>query len=81
MNEIKEKRRGVSFVEVSPKSESQSNGVEEQGVQAHEGLVRTMKIALEGRIEAKISVAMPIFTWIVAHAADILTKFSIGVDG
>ena len=81
MREIKDIRSGASLIEVSPKYESQSNGTAEQGVQAHEGLVRTMKVALEDHIEPKVSVVMPIFTWLVSHVADILSKFSIGNDG
>ena len=69
------------FDEQSPVGDSQGNGLIESGVKSLEGMVRTIKFALEDRIGRKISVEEPVFAWIVEHSADLLTKFNVGRDG
>ena len=67
--------------EESAVEDSQGNGVIESGVKSLEGLVRTLKFALEDRLQEKIDVSDMIFYWLVEHAADLLTKFQRGKDG
>jgi len=72
---------GRTIVEHSPVRESQANGFIESGVKTLEGLVRTLKLALERRIKIVIDVQHPVFAWLVEHAADMYTKFYVGDDG
>ena len=53
----------------------------ESGVQAVEGMVRTLKFALEEKTQTKISAESDIFPWMVEAAADLITKRRVGVDG
>ena len=72
---------GRTFVEYSAVRESQSNGFIEAGVKTVEGLVRTMKLALEKRLEEILKISQPVFAWLVEHAADVATKYGRGHDG
>ena len=65
----------------SKKYDSRATGIAERAVQTVERQVRAMLLALESRPDAKISVTHNVITWLVAHAADILNKFSVGIDG
>ena len=78
---IQRKRKGETLLEASKKYDSQSNGMAERGVQTIECQVRTMLIALEGRLEGKVSVFHPVVTWLVEHAADTINKFAVAPDG
>ena len=40
-----------------------------------------MLLALESRLDAKIPVTHHVITWLVEHAADVLNKFAVGIDG
>ena len=81
LRKVKEKRTAASQLEHSPVEEHESNGVAERAVQMHEGMTRTMKLALEERLKVKIPSIHPIMTWLVQHGADTLTKFVVGSDG
>ena len=63
------------------KYDSQSKGIAERAVQTVEGEVRVMLLALESRLDAKIPVTHHVITWLVEHAADVLNKFAVGIDG
>ena len=69
------------FDERSPVGESASIGFIESGIRTVEGMVRTLKFALEENLQIKVSTEMPIFAWLIEHAADLCTKYSVGVDG
>ena len=69
------------FTERTPVGESQCNGVVESGVRSLEGMVRTLKFALEENIQAVVPVQHPVFAWLVELAADLITKFQPGEDG
>ena len=49
----------------------------EVGVKSVEGMVRTLKLALEENIGQTIDVHHAIFYWLVEHAADLPTKFNV----
>ena len=66
---------GKTFAEYSPVRESQSNGFIEAGVKTVEGLVRTLKLALEKHLGEVLKISQPVFAWLVEHAADIATKY------
>ena len=63
------------FNEESPVADSQGNGFIESAVKSLEGIVRTLKFALEDRIGRRIGVSEPLFAWLVEHGADLLTKY------
>ena len=69
------------FQENSAVGESESNGFIESGIRGVEGIVRTLKHELEERLQWKLDVHHPVFSWLVEHAADLLTKFQTGEDG
>ena len=81
LNEVRLKRKGITLVETSPRYESQSNGIAERGVQSNEGQVRTLKLGLEDKIKCRLPVTHTVMTWLVPHAADLLTKYIVGKDG
>ena len=78
---IKKRGNELTVPEWSPKGESQSNGKAERGVQTIEGLVRSHKIDLEGKLGCKVPVESPLFTWLVEHCADLHNKFHVYADG
>ena len=43
--------------------------------------MRAMLLALESRLDAKILVTHHVITWLVEHAADVLNKFAVGING
>ena len=67
--------------ENSAVGESASNGKAERSVQSLEDQVRTLKLALESRIESRIESTHPIMRWMVRHAAIIMNRFSVSPDG
>ena len=52
-----------------------------RGVKRVKGMVRTLMLALEGRIQGDIPVHHPIMLWLVEHAAELVTKHLVGHDG
>ena len=59
----------------------QSNGSAETGVRLEKGQMRTLKSGLERRLQRKIPPSHPIMSWLVRHAADLLTYRLKGSDG
>ena len=78
---IKAAWNGNASLENSPVGESESNGAVERAIQTWEGQVRTMKDALEFRMGCAIPPDHDIMTWLVAHAATLLRRCSVGEDG
>ena len=77
----RESDSAVTFVESSPKGESQSNGVAERAVQDLEEGVRTHKLDLETKLKMAVGIGHPCIAWLVDNVADIINKFKIGHDG
>ena len=73
--------QGRAILEASPAGSSGSNGVIERAVQAIEGQVRTIKLALESRIGMEIPSDHDVVPWIVEYAATIINKGQVGADG
>ena len=46
-----------------------------------QGLIRTMRSALEARLGIKIAPSGPAFAWMVSHAANIITMCEIDTNG
>ena len=72
---------GTTQVETGKTRDSQSNGVVERAIQSVEGMVRTMKLALEKKIKTFIPATHALMTWIVEHAAETINRYQVGVDG
>ena len=70
-----------AVAENSAVGESASNGKAERTVQIVEDLLRTLKSALESRINSKIPVSHPIIRWLVEHCATILNRYSVNKEG
>ena len=64
-----------------PPYDPQSNGGIEVGVKLVKGHLKTMRSALQERIGFKIPVIHPVLTWLVEHAANVLTWLARGKDG
>ena len=71
-------RQGRGIPEMSPVGSSGSNGVIERTVQAIEGQVRTLKLALESRIGVGIPSDHDVVPWMVEYAATIVNKSTKG---
>ena len=72
---------GELVPELAPLGDSDSNGAAESAVKQHQGLVRTYKLALRGRIGEDIrddSIAMQ---WLIEWAAAMHRRFVVGTDG
>ena len=59
----------------------QTNGVAEMAVQEVTTQTRKSKIALETRLGKPIHARSVVFKWLVRHAADIISRESVGHDG
>ena len=67
--------------EHSAVGESASSGKAERTIQQIEDQVRTLKSALETRLNARIGSTHPVMRWLVRHCSLILTRFSVNPDG
>jgi hypothetical protein len=70
-----------TLVEQSPVGSSGSNGVVERAVQAVEGQVRVLKLALEDRLGMKVSATSNIVAFLAEYAAYLLNRLEVGKDG
>ena len=75
------RKESPTVIERSKAHDSMSNGRAENAVRRVESLVRTMKLAAEEWLQEELDVHAPIFSWLVEHAADVLTKCAVGADG
>ena len=60
---------------------SGSNGVVERAVQAVEGQIRVMKLALEDRIGKEVKADSCIVTFMAEYAAYMMNRLEVGKDG
>ena len=67
--------------EEAPIGECQSNGFAERAVQALEMQARVPKLSTDARLQARIPATHPLFSYMVAHAADLVNKYEVGRDG
>eukprot|EP00969_Alexandrium_andersonii_P291868 12899498-Alexandrium_andersonii.AAC.1 len=66
---------GVQTVlESPPAHEPQANSAIENAVRQLKGLIRTLMLALQERIQGEIPVDHPVMRWLVEHAEELLTK-------
>ena len=78
---LRDKVKAVTDIEVVPQHpvvrQSASNGMVENAVREVEGTIRTMKLALEGRLRNRIPPDHPILFWLVAHAAEVIDRCKV----
>ena len=79
--EVKRKRPEPTILENSPVGDSRSNGAAERAVQAIGEQVRVLRRGLEQRLGLKLSGKHPVTSWLVEHAADLLSRYQVGDDG
>ena len=68
-------------MEHAPVHSSRNNGVVERAVQSVQGMVRTMRSALEEKQGAKLEVDHAVWSWLVGYAGWMLTRGEVGHDG
>ena len=68
-------------VEVSPVGDSKANGEIERAVKTVQGQVRTLKSALVEHYKTTFNEDHVRLPWLIAHAASLICKFTIGEDG
>ena len=67
--------------EYSAVGESASNGRAERTVQSVEDMLKTLKSALEERMQQKLPTGHPVFRWLVEHTASLINRFHVNPDG
>ena len=72
---------GDAALEASPVGESEANGAAERAIQTWKGQVRTMKDALETRIDSEIHPEDKVMTWLVEYAGSLIRRCLPGLDG
>jgi len=80
-NSLMRKREEPTVPIQPPKGESQSNGAIENAVRLVKEMIRVHTIALERKIDGTVPTHHPVMSWIVEHAADMITKYMVGKDG
>ena len=72
---------GETVPENSPAYSHQSNGIVERGVQSVEGMIRTLRSAIERRMGQKLKIGDAIWQWLVEYASYLLNRCEVGHDG
>ena len=72
---------GEMVPEESPVGEKQSNGHAERTCRTIEGLMRTLKFALESKVNQQIPPEAAILAWIAEHAGTLYRRHNVGADG
>ena len=67
--------------EYSAVGASASNGRAERAVQTIEDQLRTLKSALEARIDTRVPSTHPVLRWLVEHAASLINRSKVHGDG
>ena len=67
----------VAVPETSSVGESPSNGFVERGIQLLEDQARTLKFALQARLEQRVDTQLPVIHWLLLHAGNLLNKYHV----
>ena len=81
LKRVKEKRVNNTLLEHPPAYGPQSNGVAEKSVQEFMEQLRATKLALEQHLKCTIETSDPIMLWAVDHAAMLISRYKVSVDG
>ena len=76
-----ERMDGQTILENSPVGSSGSNGVIERGVKEFEYQLRTMKSALDSRLDETVKGDSNILPWMIEYASVLLNRYLVGKDG
>ena len=74
-------QRQIDKPDSSTVHSSKSNGVIERCVQEVQGMVRTLRSAVEERLGVKLAVGHVVWPWLVEFTAWLLTRAEVGHDG
>ena len=72
---------GETISENSPTYSHQSNGIIERGVQSVEGMIRTLRSALEERMGETLEIGDAIWPWLIEYASYLLNRREVSHDG
>ena len=78
---VEAREEGRTITEESPVKSSVSNGRAERGIQGLEGHLRTLLLALEGRLGKRVDAREPIVTFMPEYAAYLMNRLEVGKDG
>ena len=78
---VAQKREGETFFEHSPVRSSGSHGIIERSVKDVHGQIRSMKSAIDERINTDLSGSSNVLCWLVEFAALLISRYSVGHDG
>ena len=70
-----------TIVEHSPVGESQSNGAAERAVGEVKGMIRTLRVGLDRKLDAKLEANHVIFPWLIEHAGVLISRHKVWNDG
>ena len=79
-HEVQRIRASKAVLVNSPVGESECNGRVEHAIRRVQDRVRTLKCHIEGETGMSFDKHLPIMTWIVRWAGELLSKYSIGND-
>ena len=81
--DISRARQGAfgTAMETSAVGESDSNATVERAIQDVEGQARTLRAALEQRVQHKVRLRHPVVPWMVRHAAALITRYRVRPSG
>ena len=69
------------IIETSPVGSSKGNGIVERATQSVQGIIKTMRSAIEEKCEVKIEVTHSVWLWIAEQAGFLLTRCEVGRGG
>ena len=75
------KSGSTMIIENSPVGSSKSNGIVERTIQPVQGVIRTIREAIEEKWDVKVDVAHSVSPWIAEQAGFLTTRFEVGRDG
>ena len=67
--------------EESPVQDSRSNGFIERAVQTVQGQIRTLKSAVESRLDQEVADDHPALPWMVMHASSVINRYQRDFNG
>ena len=79
--EVVRLRAKDTITENSPAEESKANGVAERAVRSFGEQMRAIRAGLQDLLQVHIPGNHALTSWMVEHAADLINKVAVGVDG
>ena len=79
-----QKRRECDFgtaLDASKVGDSDSNGTIEAAIKGVEGMARTLRFALEAKLQKKMSIDSPVMPWLIRHSGHLITRCWIRPSG